>query len=194
MRMDIKTVNGKDYLQILDNRGYIHHIGPASLLNFAVCQRILGLDEAFRLREERQERLESYFASKGYPLWENYEWGPAKNMASEVVIHYVDVWSGLSARTNICGDAEVINQKEDELNDRIEIVGMLEELMREDVRKENITHSEEVFRKKVQLIYRYASPEQKALWKKELERKRELEDERISQILEERFKARAVEQ
>jgi hypothetical protein len=190
--MDIKTVKGKDYLQIVDNRGYIHHVGPANLLNFAVCQRILGFDNV--KEQKRFESFENYFALKGYPRWEKNEWGPAKKMASEVVIHYVDAWSGLCARTNICGDAEVINQKEDELNDRIEIVGMLEELMREDVRKENITHSEEVFRKKVQLIYRYASPEQKALWKKELERKRELEDERISQILEERFKARAVEQ
>ena len=190
MRMDIKTVNGKNYLQIFDNRGYIHHIGPANLLNFAVCQRVLGLDDAFRLTEERLERLESYFASKGYPRWQHYEWGPAKNMASEVEIHYSDAWSGHTARTNSCGDASDITKKENEYTERIKIFEILEELKREEAQKEKIKYSEEDLRRKVQLSYRHASPEQKALWKKELERRIELEDKRIEQMIQERFEAR----
>ncbi|UCD44582.1 MAG: hypothetical protein JSV27_10755, partial [Candidatus Bathyarchaeota archaeon] len=95
MRMDIKTVKGKDYLQIVDNLGYIHHVGPASLLNFAVCQRIIGFYDG----RARFDRLENYFVSKGYPRWEENEWGPAKKMASDVEIHYIEGIFGYTPRT-----------------------------------------------------------------------------------------------
>ena len=181
--MDIKTVKGRDYLQIVDNRGYIHHVGPASLFNFAVCQSILGLDEALR-DMERHGRFVNYFISRGHSH------ARAEELASEVDDHYRSGKSGVRPRTNSCGEAEDIENKEKEFWDRIEIFGMLEELAIEEARKKNIIISKDELRRKIQRTYRNASPEQKALLKKELVRKRELEDKRIMQRIQERVKAR----
>lgn len=64
-------MNGREYLQVIDDRGHLHHIGVMDIQNLAVRQYFLGRKDRERdhLWANKQIRgLEERLFALGYPL------------------------------------------------------------------------------------------------------------------------------
>lgn len=71
-------------VRLVDNNGYFHHIGPATLENLALAAYLTGLNEAFKL----SRRMREYFTKKEVP-------NPDK-LTSDVSTFYKSGFLGLS--------------------------------------------------------------------------------------------------
>ena len=165
MRIDIKTVKGKDYLQIVDNRGYIHHVGRSNLLNLAVCHRILGLLLPF----ERFPYIVKCITSEGFSIDNNIGEDMIMALAREVEAHYRDGLAGIRPRTNVCGEKTEMENTENKFIDRIDIFVMLEDNIRRSYEEKNIPLSTNTLRRITQTTYRFSSKDELM---KELKQKR----------------------
>jgi len=159
-------VKGKDYLQIVDNRGYIHHIGRANIMNLAVCQRILGHDDHFG----RLPIIIKYITSEGFSIDNNIGEDMITALAREVEAHYWDGLAGIRPRTNSCGEKTEIENMENKFFDRIDIFEMLEEKVRSRYEEKNIPLSRNELHRLTQSAYRYSSKDELM---KELKQKRD---------------------
>jgi len=171
--MDIKNVKGKDYLQIVDNRGYIHHIGPATLLNLAGCKKVIGFNEGIIKKNKRKEKFMNYFISKGYPRISENNALSANNLADAISVHYFEGFNGMVSSTSVCGESTEIDNIENDIIDRIELFELLEEWIRKHYEKRNETITNKDIRIITQSTYRHASTVQRAEWKSDLEQRRQ---------------------
>ena len=158
-------VKGKDYLLIVDNRGYIHHIGRSNLLNLAVCHRILGLLQPF----DRLPFIVKCITSEGFSIENNIKEDMIMVWARAVEAHYRDGLAGIIPQTNSCGEKTEIENMEKKFIDRIDIFVMLEDNIRRSYEEKNIPLSTNTLRRITQTTYRFSSKDELM---KELKQKR----------------------
>jgi len=149
MRMDIKTVKKRDYVQIVDDKGYLHHVGPANPENLSACVYIIGMNESSKL----YQKLQDYFESKGNT--------DPKHVASNIEVLYHDGYAGLTPRTTNHAKAERIEAIQREISDRAHLFEILDDTILTVYRNEGMNPSKEKVRRKVQKIYRTLSEEQR---------------------------------
>jgi hypothetical protein len=147
--MDIKTVKGRDYVQIVDDKGYLHHVGPANPENLSACVYIIGANESFKL----YHKIQDYLESKGGADF--------KRVAGDIEVLYHDGFAGLTPRSTGCARAEKIEAIQREINDRADLFEMLEEDILKIYRNEGMNPSKSRLRRRVQKTYRSLSEERR---------------------------------
>jgi len=153
----LKTTKGHDYIQLVDNNQYTHHIGPATLENLALAAYAVGLDEAFKL----YGRMLEYFVKKNTP-------NPSK-LASDIAGFYKSGFLGLSMGSIGEVSEEEFSSRVLSLMDKIYILAMLDQRLREQFKDNPYIN----VRKLAQKLYKDATEEKKAQWLKELQEQRE---------------------
>ena len=155
MNMLFKKSRGRYYLQLVDDLGFIYHIGPANLENLAVCAYTKGLGE----KSTHEYRSSKLLANKGF-----------ENLTEAVKVHENAYWNGttgfkLGKIKNL--DMVKCNEKYTEVYDRQKIHEMLYRRCMET--NETLTHNQ--IRKWVQDKMRNSSEEEYIRLLEEADRK-----------------------
>ena len=104
MKVECKRVNGREYLQVIDDRGYLHHIGVMDIQNLAVRQYFLGRKDMQRDDRERNKQirgLEERLVALGYPLGSKEDEGSVEYFSRALRSYYDDGYGFYILRKNL---------------------------------------------------------------------------------------------
>jgi len=158
VRVDIKTVKSKDYVQLVDDHGFIHHIGPANAANLAAAFHAKGFREAFKVNRW----LEDYYVSKGCELGED-----TTHKVSEIAVSYYDGLLGFTPRGSDLYDRKEVEEIFTKLNERMHVHEMIRGDLIEMLERAGRHVNEAQIRKIVQETYREASEERRRRYKEQ---------------------------
>lgn len=160
VRVDIKTVKGKDYVQLVDDHGFIHHVGPASVTNLAAALHTKGIYEHGKVNRW----LEDYYISKGCVLDDDTE-----HKVGVIVKSYNEGFQGLSPSGSNLFDKKEVEEICTKLGDRIDVLDMIRGDFVKMFERAGRHLSEAELRKIVQETYRDASEERRRRYKEQFD-------------------------
>ena len=167
MWMEFKRARNRYYVRLVDDLGFLHHVGPANLVNISACAYILGFHERKALEERFRKSLKGRVDD--VEAAEKIAWAM-----------YMDGYEGLIPRHVEGLDVEMVNKKSEQLMDRMELLAMRYHRLR----RENTVLEDDMCRRIVQAQYRKAPEEIQDQWMEELRRRRDqLVKETLSRIL-----------
>ena len=163
MKVECKRVNGGEYLQVIDDRGYLHHIGVMDIQNLAVRQYFLGKKDMQRDARERNKQirgLEERLLALGYPLGSEDEKGSVEYFTRALRSYYDDGYSKskLGKRSGILSH---VNGRVDNIERRIFVFELLEKKIMTEAESKGISYSRQMLKKIVKINYRKISEEEK---------------------------------
>ena len=162
MKVEIKRVKGKEYLQIVDERGYLHHVGVLNIQNLAVRQYFLGKREWLKYNQERNKQiiwLEERLIALGYPLGSE-EKGSVEHFAMALRSYY-DEGNNIHKLRNRSGILSYANERIENIESRIFVFELFENKIMRENESRGITLNRQTLKKIVKNKYRNISEEEK---------------------------------
>jgi len=165
MRIDVKTVKRRDYIQIADDEGYLHHVGPTTPKNFAICMYVLGEMESSRWLKW----LMNYYEQKGIPedfkQFEKKE-HPLFSFAGSIASLYSNGSQGLLPRGIFCASKKEIMEKTQKLLRKIQAIKVLHQQVKQDCLEQGIIYDLKKLRRYIRKRYDELSEEEKEYYSK----------------------------
>ena len=152
VRIEIKTVKGRDYVQLIDDNGYLHHVGPANPKNLSACYYVLGSYESYK----QSRQLRDYFLSKGHTEEE------AKSLSNAISIQYLRGLDLYGPQDTKYARVREIEEFEEKITVQIALFKMLESFVKELMKDKGLKPTRAQLRKYTHTLYREASEEEKA--------------------------------
>jgi hypothetical protein len=163
MKVECKRVNGREYLQVIDDRGYLHHIGVMDIQNLAVRQYFLGRKDMQRNARERDKQikgLEERLLALGYPLGSKDEKGSVEHVARSLRSFYED-GNSIFILKKRSGILSRVYERIDKIDRKIFVFELLEKKIIADAESRGMTYSRQMLKKIVKINYRQISEEEK---------------------------------
>ena len=145
----------KDYIQLIDDNGYLHQVGPANHKSFAAALYTMGLLESHKWLDW----LIDYYKKKGV------KYNPRKTKLDEIEVFYHDGLNGLTPRSGspIASRLEII-EISDPLINRVKMFDDLHKQLKKRLEADGYEFSKAKLRKCVQKKVRESSDEEKSSW------------------------------
>ena len=163
MKVECKRVNGGEYLQVIDDSGYLHHIGVMGIQNLAVRQYFLGTKDMQRDARERNKQirgLEERLFVLGYPLGSKDEKGSVEHFARSLRSFYDDGYGVFKLRKR-SGILSHVNERIEKIDRKIYVFELLEKKIMADAESRGMPYSRQMLKKIVKINYRQISEEEK---------------------------------
>ena len=159
MRIDVKTVKRRDYIQIADDEGYLHHVGPTTPKNFAICMYVLGEMESSRWLKW----LMNYYEQKGIPkdfkqFKKEY---PLLSFTDSIASLYSYGYEGLIPKDIFCASKNEIMENAEKLSQKIQAIKVLHQQVKQDCLEQGITYDLKKLRRYIKKRYDEMSEEEK---------------------------------
>ena len=164
MKVEIKRVHGNEYLQIVDEKGYLHHVGVLNIQNLAVRQYFLGRRVWLKHDQERNKQvlwLEEKLLALGYPL-SSEEKESVEHLAMALQSYYDD-GNNVFELKNRSGILAHVNKRIKDIERRIFVFKLLDNKIMREAESKGVTLNRQTLKKIVKNKYRNISEEQKEL-------------------------------
>jgi hypothetical protein len=162
MKVEIKRVHGNEYLQIVDERGFLHHVGVLDIQNLAVRQYFVGRREWLRHNREREKQvlwLEEKLLALGYPL--SSEENESVEHLAMALQRYYDDGNNVFVLKNRSGILAHVNKRIEDIERRIFVFELLENKIMEEAESKGVALNRQTLKKIVKNKYRNISEEEK---------------------------------
>jgi hypothetical protein len=150
LRIDIKSVGENDYIQIIDEDGFLHHVGPLNPENLAAAIYTKGLDERNKVRDW----LKELYRSRGIEIDEETL---SEIRALNTLYH--DGLDGFTPRNSEYYNIDEVNRVYDKIDGRMTLHKILKEKFLRTIHRADFPKS--VIQEKVKLVYNNLSEERK---------------------------------
>jgi hypothetical protein len=159
MRLDIKKVKKKDYIQVVDDQGYLHHLGPATPSNFCVALYTIGLEEHCKWIQWLNHYLERRDV-------DNYE-----KLAVDISMLHADGSCGFSPRDTYFVSGKEIGEKAQKILNRIKVVKALEKKIRKHYEMKRVTYAEKrnIRKQVIEQFKQLSDQDKQELYREQLE-------------------------